>query len=223
MRQIARRTLLPTVFAGVLGLVSATDAWAQATGPISARQTYAIRAGLVIDPGDGTARSDQVILVEDGVITAVGSDVSIPPGMPLIDLSGRAVLPGMMDAHVHLTLRVPQGSAVDGWVTSTPMARRTLPTGWSPPAGTGGPSPPLFDVAEVYRAASLVKDQGTWDQVLRRRVRVVFGVRLALRYGDVARLFGKVGKLGVGHQMLVHPEPIHGYPVDGTLFRIEVF
>jgi len=82
-------------------------------------------AGLLIDPVDGTALSGQAILVEDGVVTAVGSDVSIPQGTPIIDLSDRAVLPGVIDAHVHLTMRMPQGSGF-GWVTNTPMARRAM-------------------------------------------------------------------------------------------------
>lgn len=43
-----------------------------------------------------------VILVQDGRITAVGASVQIPSGATVIDLSGATVLPGFIDAHVHL-------------------------------------------------------------------------------------------------------------------------
>lgn len=123
MRSVRTRFLV----CGVILLASPpTQARAQAVMPLDAPRTHAIRAGLVVDPHEGSARADQVILVEDGMITAVGSDIAVPPSVPVIDLSDRTVLPGMMDAHVHLTLRVPQGTSVDGWVTSTPMARRAM-------------------------------------------------------------------------------------------------
>lgn len=67
-------------------------------------QTTAIRAGHVIDPATGTVAHDQVILIEKGKITQVGGQVTIPAGATTIDLSGSWVLPGLMDAHAHLTL-----------------------------------------------------------------------------------------------------------------------
>jgi len=71
-------------------------------------QVTAIRAGLLVDPAAGTAARDQVILVEKGKITAVGSAAStpIPPGASVLDLSKRTVLPGFFDAHTHLCLNL---------------------------------------------------------------------------------------------------------------------
>jgi len=48
------------------------------------------------DPFDGT------VLVEDGRITALGADVAAPEGAEVVDAQGRWVLPGLIDAHVHL-------------------------------------------------------------------------------------------------------------------------
>jgi imidazolonepropionase-like amidohydrolase len=42
------------------------------------------------------------VLITDGVITAVGSDVQLPSDVTVIDASGRWVLPGFVDAHAHV-------------------------------------------------------------------------------------------------------------------------
>lgn len=67
-------------------------------------QVTAIRAGHVIDPATGTVAHDQVILIDGGKIVEVGANVRVPAGATVIDLSGQWVMPGLMDAHTHLTL-----------------------------------------------------------------------------------------------------------------------
>jgi len=64
----------------------------------------AIRAGRLVDPDLGTAVPNQVILVQDGKISAVGGNVTIPAGAQVIDLMGLTVLPGLVEAHNHLTM-----------------------------------------------------------------------------------------------------------------------
>ncbi len=49
----------------------------------------------------GTIRSGTV-LMRDGKIAAVGADVSIPAGADVIDVTGRFVSPGIIDAHSHI-------------------------------------------------------------------------------------------------------------------------
>ncbi|MGZ6132411.1 MAG: amidohydrolase family protein, partial [Myxococcaceae bacterium] len=63
-----------------------------------------IRAGKLVDPATGTVATGQQILVEGGIIRAVGPSVTAPPGTQVLDLSDRTVLPGLMDAHTHLCL-----------------------------------------------------------------------------------------------------------------------
>jgi imidazolonepropionase-like amidohydrolase len=67
-------------------------------------QTTAIRAGRLVDPDASTITANQVILVQNGRITAVGGNVQIPPGADIVDLSKLTVLPGFVDAHNHLAL-----------------------------------------------------------------------------------------------------------------------
>lgn len=44
------------------------------------------------------------VLVEDGRISAIGRKVEAPPGAEIYDAGGRLVLPGAIDAHVHVGL-----------------------------------------------------------------------------------------------------------------------
>jgi imidazolonepropionase-like amidohydrolase len=67
-------------------------------------QGVAVKAGKLFDPKSGTNLVNQVILIKGDRITDVGpaSSISIPPGMPVIDLSRATVLLGLIDRHVHL-------------------------------------------------------------------------------------------------------------------------
>jgi len=42
------------------------------------------------------------VVVEDGRIAALGPDVAVPEGAEVVDAGGRWLLPGLIDAHVHL-------------------------------------------------------------------------------------------------------------------------
>jgi cytosine/adenosine deaminase-related metal-dependent hydrolase len=53
------------------------------------------------------------VLVENGRITQVGARVSIPPGTKIVDCSGCIVLPGLVQAHVHLCQTLARGRADD--------------------------------------------------------------------------------------------------------------
>ncbi len=67
-------------------------------------QTVAIRAGNLIDPATGNVAKNQIIVVRDGKIAEVGARVQIPQGAQVIDLSTSWVMPGLNDAHTHLTV-----------------------------------------------------------------------------------------------------------------------
>lgn len=76
-----------------------------AHAPALAAANVAIKAGRLLDVETGKVLRDQVILIDGERISAVGaaSTTAIPAGAKVIDLSGSTVLPGLIDAHTHLT------------------------------------------------------------------------------------------------------------------------
>jgi imidazolonepropionase-like amidohydrolase len=71
---------------------------------VMSAQVTAIRAGHLVDPETGVAAANQVILIEAGKFSAIGSNVAIPANAEVIDLSQYYVSPGLVDAHNHLAL-----------------------------------------------------------------------------------------------------------------------
>jgi imidazolonepropionase-like amidohydrolase len=65
-------------------------------------QVVAIRAGRLFDSRSGSLLNNQVILIKGERITEVGAGLPIPREATVIDLSASTVLPGMIDAHVHV-------------------------------------------------------------------------------------------------------------------------
>jgi imidazolonepropionase-like amidohydrolase len=64
-------------------------------------ERLAIRGGTVLTVTRGTIANGTVLL-RDGRIAAVGTDVSIPGDARVLDASGRFVMPGIIDAHSHI-------------------------------------------------------------------------------------------------------------------------
>jgi len=100
-----------------------------------------LRFGGLID-GTGEKLDAREIVVDDGVILAVGGDLDTRyPGATEIVLEDLVALPGLIDAHVHVTYGLAGPSKGDAWtelfstpaperlVASTRNAKRALETG----------------------------------------------------------------------------------------------
>jgi imidazolonepropionase-like amidohydrolase len=65
-------------------------------------QKLVIRGGTLIDGTGKMPEEDVTILVEGDTISTIGKNSTIPAGAQIIEASGKTVMPGLMDMHVHL-------------------------------------------------------------------------------------------------------------------------
>ena len=82
--------------------------------PSARSQTVAVTGGTIIDGSGRAPIADGVMLIRDGRIAAVGStsQVTIPDGAMKIDARGKYLIPGLMDANVHLYLNIDLESLI---------------------------------------------------------------------------------------------------------------
>ena len=66
----------------------------------------AVHAAHVFDVKSGKTLNDQIIVIEDGKIASVGAaaQANVPSDAVRIELPNATVLPGLIDAHTHLTM-----------------------------------------------------------------------------------------------------------------------
>ena len=87
---------------GFLGMAwrSATPAAAQGPGAVvlKAAHVFTATADRPLSPG--------MVIIEGDHITKVGASLEVPPGAQVIDLGDSTLLPGFIDAHVHLSMEL---------------------------------------------------------------------------------------------------------------------
>ncbi len=67
-------------------------------------ETYAIQAGRLVVDATLPARGPATVVVTDGRIVRIDEGATAPPGATIVDMRAMTVMPGLIDAHVHLTM-----------------------------------------------------------------------------------------------------------------------
>lgn len=115
--------------------LAAQSSPAQSAGAASAVVLHAAR---LLDVGSGHITAPGEVLVEGNVIKEVGAKVARPAGAQVIDLGDATLLPGLIDAHVHLflhpgaeDLQTIEESVPQRTITATLAARADLMAGFT--------------------------------------------------------------------------------------------
>src|SRR3954452_22095803 len=108
-----------------------------------------LRGGTVIDV-DGERRAD-VRIGGDGRVAAVAPALDAGPGEPVVDCTGRLVVPGGVDVHTHLHLPVGEVRVSDDFLTGTRAA------------AVGGTTT-IVDYVTAYRGEDPLQSLATWKR-----------------------------------------------------------
>ncbi|HEY4839581.1 MAG TPA: amidohydrolase family protein [Candidatus Acidoferrales bacterium] len=73
-----------------------------AVAAIAAPKVVFVRCGKLIFDAEKSPMTNADVIITDGKITAVGTGLSAPAGAEQVDLSNFTVLPGLIDAHIHI-------------------------------------------------------------------------------------------------------------------------
>ena len=98
---MGQRTMAVGLLVGISALCMASTGYSQA--PAAAPRPIVLKAAHLFDAVSGKLVEHGVVVVAGDKIQAVGTDVKIPDGAQVIDLGDATLLPGFIDAHVHLS------------------------------------------------------------------------------------------------------------------------
>jgi len=113
---VSALTLAVAIAAAAAPLLSPTSVSAQVRMTVPPQSEPVALRGATIHTVTNGVIENGTILFENGVIIAVGTDVEIPAGARVVDVSGKHIYPGLIDAYSTVASRVTSTS----WATSTP-------------------------------------------------------------------------------------------------------
>jgi imidazolonepropionase-like amidohydrolase len=116
-----------TLIVLLLMLLLMTQSSKRSVAADSARVVY-VRAGRLLDVRVGKILRDQIIVISGERIERVAglSELEIPPGAMVLDLSHATVLPGLIDAHEHIFLTGEDNGRYDEQLLKESWQYRTI-------------------------------------------------------------------------------------------------
>jgi len=179
----------------ICGLLGVALAWSTGAAwtTVASAQDLAIKAGKIITVA-GPTLENGIIIIRDGRIAEVGTDLAIPTDLRLLDVSDKVVMPGIVDPHSSAGLSqanernavVPFLSVVDGIDPMRPYFEESRRTGVTTAVVAPGNSTMIGGQASIVKTAGRYVD----DMLLMRSA----GLKLSLqppsgsRMSHIARL-----------------------------------
>ncbi len=120
-RALAAAVLAAGAFAGAAALAAAPPAAVPAGPP-----ALLLTGARVLDESGERLVAGRDVLVEGGRIAAVGPALAVGPAVVRIDLSGLALLPGLIDLHTHLLLHPYDETPWNDQVLKESLELRTI-------------------------------------------------------------------------------------------------
>jgi imidazolonepropionase-like amidohydrolase len=106
----------------LLAALGAGPALAAPPPPAPADKGLAIMGGTILTAGPAGTIEKGTLLIRNGKIAAVGKDVQVAVGVPVIDATGQYLVPGIVDAHSHTAI---EGSVNECTDSVTAQVRAT--------------------------------------------------------------------------------------------------
>jgi imidazolonepropionase-like amidohydrolase len=101
------------------------------SGTAANAQTLVLKGGTVYASPDAAPLPDAIVVISSGAISAVGkaSDVQIPPDARVIDSTGKTIVAGFWNSHVHFT-EAPWKNAAGAPAASLTAHMQAMLTRW---------------------------------------------------------------------------------------------
>jgi imidazolonepropionase-like amidohydrolase len=187
--------LSATLFGFFVFCVFFCTAFAQSPPPPESGQAVVLRAARLLEIESGKTITPGEVLVEGERIAEVGSAVKHPAGAELIDLGDSTLLPGLIDAHVHLflhpgaeDLQTIEESVPQRTISAVLAARDDLMAGFTAERDMGTEGAGSADTA-VRNAINQGSIPGPRLRISGNAVDILGGHEDAIRYNPAQHIF----------------------------------
>ncbi|WP_028263724.1 metal-dependent hydrolase family protein [Atopobium fossor] len=113
---------------------------------------YAFAGGILVDGTGAAPVQDSLVLVDDKKITYAGPRTEIPEGYEVRDITGKTIMPGLIDTHLHFSGNLTDDD--NDWVIESVAQKQTVAVKQAYDALTHG----LTTVCEIGRNGIAVRD-----------------------------------------------------------------
>ena len=99
MTEMFRRCLTRCCALVAIAAICFSSSLSPAASAQEPTRAFAIKNARVFD--GAAVLQNAIVIVENGLIKAVGKNINVPAGTEVVDATGHTLLPGLIDSHTH--------------------------------------------------------------------------------------------------------------------------